>query len=350
MEKCDTKIAVGKDRWGWYEKFAAALEEEKKLGYNFDYQVVNLDNHDWIKTVTPFDMVIWNPSFMGVRIASHFKEKIYFMESMLGKMVIPNYNTIWHFESKIAQSYIFSSFGVPTPETIVSFDLNDSINLINQSNMPLVYKKPFGAGSKNVTLWINKENAKNEINKLFSQELWERNKIKTTSKIAGILKNIFQPWFWEKIRKNIFDEERYGMVYWQKYIPDNRADLRIAIIGNQFAFGFWRNNRPGDFRASGSGLIDFDRTIPEDVLQYCFDLSTRLNFDSMGYDVIFENDHFVITEMSYNYIDFIPHKSKGYYQRDANKAITFHAGHTWPEELWVKWLLKRGNLIPDQKV
>ena len=53
-------------------------------------------------------------------------------------------------------------------------------------------------------------------------------------------------------------ESQRSYILWQEFIPDNQRDFRVTIIGRRYAFVFWRNNRPGDFRASGSGLIDYD--------------------------------------------------------------------------------------------
>ena len=43
----------------------------------------------------------------------------------------------------------------------------------------------------------------------------------------------------------------------QEFLPGNGFDTRITVIGNR-AFGFRRFNRPDDFRASGSGRIDWN--------------------------------------------------------------------------------------------
>jgi hypothetical protein len=88
--------------------------------------------------------------------------------------------------------------------------------------------------------------------------------------------------------------------------------LRIAVIGDRYAMGFWRNNRPNDFRASGSGRIDYDRTVPEELVRYCLSLNKRFDFDSMAYDIIFRGNQFVITEMSYTYVDSLLYKAAGH--------------------------------------
>ena len=48
----------------------------------------------------------------------------------------------------------------------------------------------------------------------------------------------------------LYDTKDY--VYFQKFLPNNKYDIRIVVIGDR-AFGFIRYNRENDFRASGSG-------------------------------------------------------------------------------------------------
>jgi hypothetical protein len=65
----------------------------------------------------------------------------------------------------------------------------------------------------------------------------------------------------------------------------------------------------------------------------------------MCYDILFTQDSFVINEMSYSYIDKALYNAPGYYEVSWDGALTFQDHHTWPEELWIKWiLLKTGYL------
>jgi hypothetical protein len=114
------------------------------------------------------------------------------------------------------------------------------------------------------------------------------------------------------------------------------------VIGDRYAFGFWRNNRPNDFRASGSGQIDFERAVPETLLRYCIGVNRELGFDSMAYDILFTKDKFVITEMSYAYLDSAPYNSRGYYEL-VDDNLVLRERHTWPQELWVEWALYLGE-------
>src|SRR4030067_141274 len=116
------RIAVGWDPAGWHEKFVEAFRAQQAKGLAFDFERVNLDVNDWIEAVAPFDLVLWNPYIMGPISVSHFKEKVYFMETFMGKIVVPNFKTIWHFESKVAQTWLFRQACGKAPKPLVSFD------------------------------------------------------------------------------------------------------------------------------------------------------------------------------------------------------------------------------------
>lgn len=339
-------IGISVDPYGWYEEFVNAAEKKIASGYPCKYEVINLDEHDWVQQAEPFDVILWKPRVMGVRSASYFKEKIYFLQYVAKKLVIPNFETVWHFESKAAQSYLFSHYGIKTPETIVTFDYHDAHRLINQSAFPVVIKKPHGAGSSNVYLETNKGRAEKTLKMIFRLQLWDEARRKASSRLQVFFENIFSKWMWATLFERIFRiSEDYNVAYWQEYIPGNQADLRITVIGDCYAYGFWRNNRPNDFRASGSGLIDYERDIPEEQLRYCLDLNRKLGFDSMCYDILFKENDFVITEISFGYKASAIYNTKGHYVLSKDGSISYVEGHTWPQELWFDWALRRAESL-----
>ncbi len=335
-----TRIAVAQDRSGWHDRFVDALRQRRDAGLPFDYASVNLDADDWIDSVTPFDAVLWKPHYMGTATAWHFKEKVYFMESFLGKVVVPSFKTIWHFESKVAQTWLFRHGNVSTPRTFASFDWKDAQAGLEKTAMPLVFKASQGAGGTNVRLIKERTDARSLIDRILCQQKWEQIK-RTASFRMAVLRALPKKWFSAKCWRYLLHREREDVVYWQEFLPDNPADLRITVIGDSTAFAFWRHNRPGDFRASGSGLIDYDRPVPPECIRYCVSISRQFGFDSMAYDLLFKDQGFVINEMSYGYIDKTVFDAPGFYTMKEGASLEFTRGHVWPQEVWVDWVLHR---------
>jgi len=343
------KIAVGTDDAQWHKRFASALDLQIGKGYPLQYEIINLDRHDWIDLIEPFDIIIWKPFCLSVEPTSYFKEKIYFIENYLNKIVIPNFTSIWHYDSKIAQSYLFKIFNINSPSTFVSFDYRDAVDQLRATEMPVVFKKSWGAASTNVRLVSNRKKLEKEISSEFFQRIWDDGKVNYSTVLRHVLPSITQSWFWKKVYQKMkgYDStsERFGVVYWQEFIPGNTADLRITVIGDKFVYGAWRNNRPNDFRASGSGRGDFTRKVPQEIIKYCLEINHRLNFDSMAYDVIFDKDTFYISEMSYAYVDSFLFNCRGHYEMDENASLSFIEGHVWPQELWIEWALQRAGIF-----
>lgn len=301
---------VFKKSYEWHEKFRTYMDN-----YDLNYELVNIDKSDWIDKIGQFDVVVWKPEFMGIKSSQILKEKVFFMQHIMKKRVFPNYETIWHFDSKIAQSYLLKYFKIKTPKTFVSFEYDDVIENAYKFKYPIVVKESNGAGSTGVKLIKDSKKLISYVNYKF---LWE---------------NLFS----RKVNSKLYD--RFGQVYIQEFLKGNDSDLRITIIGDKYAYGFWRKNRDNDFRASGSGKIDYVKNIPTNVIKYCSKISKLNKFDSMAYDILYKGDEFLIIEISYGYNDKALYNTKGYYELDdEGEVLHYTEGNFWPQELWVKWI------------
>src|SRR5512135_3465915 len=104
------KVGVVSDAQGWHEKFCDALEEKRKEGMQLSWEILRFEDQEWVKSAEQCDVILWNPGYMGPGIAALFKERIFFIQEHLGKRVVPSFQTIWHYESKITQSFLFSRY------------------------------------------------------------------------------------------------------------------------------------------------------------------------------------------------------------------------------------------------
>lgn len=313
----ELKIGVCKKTlWdkGFYEALDRKLMEKK----NFSYSIIDINRSDWIEQIRPFDIIIWRSPWMG-RLSQHYKEKIFLIQHHLNKKVIPNWESIWHFDSKIAQYFLFEYHNIKLPRTFVTFDYSEAIDYVKKCNYPQILKLSSGSASNNVKMLKNQKEAIKELRKHFAKTF-----------------------FWEKLSHwQYFDHQMFGSMYLQEFVPNNDSDLRITVIGDRYAFAFWRKNRENDFRASGSGKINYEKEIPEEPLNYCLEISKKLNFDSMAYDIIFDKNKFLITEISYGYNQDAIYKAPGYYKKISNNKLIFIKGHYWPQYLWIEWLFDK---------
>ena len=93
-----------------------------------------------------------------------------------------------------------------------------------------------------------------------------------------------------------------GYVYFQEFIPDNKFDIRVIVVGEK-AFALKRLVRKNDFRASGCGNIVYNKSeIDERCIQISFNVNEKLKCQSIAFDYVFdENNNPFIVEISYGF-------------------------------------------------
>jgi glutathione synthase/RimK-type ligase-like ATP-grasp enzyme len=248
----------------------------------------------------------------------------------------PNWKTSWHFDDKIKQYYLLRLHGFPIIDSYIFWEKDEALKWIESAQMPVIFKLKRGAGSNNVILVENKSNAKRLIKKMFgkgikSGRISDKNSLqqrystpyRKLRHLGGdLLRGVrgeYEPLFWQ-VDKNY--------VLFQKFLPNNSFDTRVSIIGER-AFAFRRFNRKNDFRASGSGNIDYDKDeVDKRAIQIAFRISERLNFQSMSYDfLVNEKKELEICEISYTYVDYAVYDCPGFWDKD----LSWHEGHFWPQ-------------------
>jgi glutathione synthase/RimK-type ligase-like ATP-grasp enzyme len=129
-----------------------------------------------------------------------------------------------------------------------------------------------------------------------------------------------------------------GYIYFQNFIPNNEYDTRITIIGNR-AFGFRRMVRKNDFRASGSGNINYEVSkIDTKCVEIAFDVAGKLQSQSMAFDFIKdENSNILILEVSYCYLASAIYACSGHW----DKQLNWHEGPMWPQDAILTDILEK---------
>ena len=214
----------------------------------------------------------------------------------------------------------------------IFYSKEDAIKWIDNTKFPLVFKLSKGAGSLNVKLIHNKKEAYKLINRAFStvfsnyqavsslKERFSKYKIGKASALdilKGLVRFFIKPTYAKILGKEI------GYIYFQKFIPNNKYDIRIIVIGDK-AFGLKRMVRKDDFRASGSGKnryakLEFD----ERCVQIAFNITKKLDAQCLTYDFVFDDQNKpLIVEISYGYVKEVYYPCEGYW----DEKMTWHEG------------------------
>lgn len=245
----------------------------------------------------------------------------------MGIKTFPNFNTRWHFDDKVAQKYLFESISVPFVPSYAFYEEEEALNFLRSADLPLVAKLKHGAGSINVKLINNLEEGETYIHKLFTEG------IDATPKALGnmgqklrVAKQIKDPikllkktlsFFVKHRRELILSNSEKGYAYFQKFLPNNDFDIRIIVIGN-IACGVRRFNKTNDFRASGSGIVDYDVSkINIEMIQIAFEATEKIGGQCLGFDFVYNDKREpMIVEVSFGFPTKTCDPCQGYWKKD----------------------------------
>lgn len=340
-------IAIHPDNNGsesYSEKWAKFLKER-----DIEIKWVDLTKANALEQVKGCDGVMWRwVHTPDDKIKA--PQILYTIENYLGISVYPDHNTCWHYDNKVAQYYMLSASGVPLPKSWVFWDKSSAIEWAKKTEYPKVFKLSAGAASQNVIKVSSEAEAIELIENMFDRGIFPmtmnehktkmltRNLYPLKSTLSrfkhGFIYNLtslyppLPPVWWQPER---------GYIYFQEFIPDNKYDTRIAVIGDR-AYGFRRFNRQNDFRASGSGSFDTDHTkVDINCVKMAFNISKKLKFQSMAYDFLFKKNQPIVIEISYTWPDnTCGNICDGHWDSNLN----WIPGIMWPEEAQVDDFIK----------
>lgn len=263
----------------------------------------------------------------------------------------PDSNTCWHYDDKVKQYLLLKPYGFPMVESYIFWEEKDALAWAEQAQWPMVFKLRSGAGSNNVILVESRTQARKLIGRMFGKGIYPNrffNRNNVRFKYFNLYRELHRVggnlYRWSKgLDMSPFWQLHKNYALFQRFLPGNDSDTRVTVIGDR-AFAFRRIVRRKDFRASGSGIIDYnvDRIDPR-CIEIAFRVSKEMRFQSMSYDfLIAEDNKPQFCEISYAYESGAVHQCPGYWDPDMN----WHEGHYWPEHLH---LIDALNL-PDLKV
>jgi len=259
-------------------------------------------------------------------------------EQQLGLVVFPDRRTWWTFNDKLSQFYLLPALGLPVPRTWVWFQADAAKRWARTARYPLVLKLYTGAGSSNVRMVHSYREAVKWIEALFGPGVFgvgdeEFPRISWSKRIREAAKAV---WYGlPPRRRHDYTPLHGGYAYFQEFLPGNDHDTRITIIGNR-AFGFRRWNRPGDFRASGSGRIEWNpQLVDPRQVHVAFDAARRLGTRCCAMDMLWRGQSVVIAEVSYTFLSKAVYRCPGHWVLEGQPytgRLVWHPGQMWPEE------------------
>jgi len=341
------KIAIHHRKKGFSGKW---IEYCKKN--NIDYKIVNCFDTDIIDQLKYCDGLMWHWPHTDLKAKLFARQLTYSLEKK-GIKVFPDSKTCWHYDDKVGQKYLLEAVDSPLVPSYVFYDKQKALEWAGTTEFPKVFKTRNGAGSQNVRLIKNKREALRIIEKAFGkgirsydkygmvkESFWKFQRDKTFESIGRIAKYLLKLPLSARFQPEHTVEK--GYLYFQDFIPQNKFDIRVVVIGDR-AFAIKRFVREGGFKASGSGNFSYAKNeIPEETIELGFQINSKLNAQSIAYDFIYDpkNEKYVVVEISYAYSVKAYYDCPGYWDVE----LTWHEGEFYPEYFMIEDFIKELNI------
>jgi glutathione synthase/RimK-type ligase-like ATP-grasp enzyme len=319
-------------------------------------KLVHCTDSNIISQLANVDALLWQP----VQLRSEDMLMAHCLVMALeaaGKLVYPNTSTFWHFDDKLAQKYLLEATGAPLVATHVFFDAKTAIEWIERTKFPKVFKLRRGAGSSNVGLVRDASEAKALVRTAFGRGFQPVPSVFTDvgvkfrqhrkrADIIATVKRLPRLMLGNRAAQQSITREK-GYVCFQDFLPGNAFDTRITVIGKR-AFGFTRNVRPNDFRASGSGDIVYDLArIDLESIRIAFKIAKRLAFQSMAFDFLKDTSGAPkLCEISFAFAAGAVAACAGWW----DESLDWHEGSIWPQDAILEDMLEHIREIRSTQI
>ncbi len=300
------------ERFPRWTKFCRFLRNN-----GFSYSIYNVHSHDWLENASRYDAIVGLCSCEPWHL-QELRQKYYFLERYLGVRTYPSTEEVLLYENKRLEAYIAEAAGIPFAKTFVSHDREDATALVKNLRYPIVSKVVPSSGSVGVQLLRDSRDATRIIESVFSSN-------------------------GRKTHVHYFRQK--NCVYFQEYIPNDGYDLRVMVVGN-LLFGYYRKVPPGDFRASGMGLVE-KRALPEKAMELALALNRTVRSPMLVVDFVHAlTGQYYVVEFSpvcqmetpeQLHVDGVP----GAYVWTEDQGFRFQPCRYWLPELALKGFILR---------
>lgn len=314
---------------------------------DLNFKIVDCYSDNIIEQMEDCDILMWHHQ-QGLPIDAFLARNLFAALSEAGKTVFPDYQSSWHFDNKVAQKYLFEALKIPTPKNHVFYRKSELLQFGKNASYPIVFKLKGGSGSRNVKLiqdyYALKSAAKVAYGKGFRQydahggikEAVRRYRLGKYT-LKHILKAIAHIYYPVKIERMAGRE--WGYVYLQEYIESDH-DFRVIVIKDK-AFAIKRYVRKNDFRASGSGHIEYSQSnFSQNLIKTSFELAKKINSGCIAFDFVYKQGKPVVLEISYGWNHKGYYSCPGYWTEDLN----WHEGSFNPYGWMVENVLQEHSL------
>ncbi|MCX5814214.1 MAG: hypothetical protein NT178_16970 [Proteobacteria bacterium] len=181
----------------------------------------------------------------------------------------------------------------------------DYANDLSQFPSELVLKPSAGCGSGGVRLLRDATSKKKYVKRL-SQSLH----------LMDAIKNIVKFYVRQPYCRRSNNRRKFVV---QNFISDLQNDYKILIYGDKF-YVLYRRNRKNDFRASGSGLLEYRENLPDGILDFAERVFNSFVTPYLSLDVGFNGREYFLIEFQFlQFGNYTLEKSPFYFVKEGGR-------------------------------
>jgi len=272
------------------------------------YKRVNCFATDIVSQLRDCDGLLWWWMPVDPK-AKLFARQLTLSLELSGKIVFPSFRTCWQYDDKIGQKYLMESTGLPLIPTDIFYDREEALTWAKTARYPKVFKLCSSSFSENVWLVRRRTQAERLIRRafahgfpakrrlfIFTQRLWRLRRDKNMSSFWIFLKGIARVLL-PHLPGRAVPSREWGYAYFQDFIPANNQVIYVLVLGGR-ACASRVTVRDGDFRASGSGLVELGRpeTVPRQCIELAFRAAEALGTEFIMLEILLEQEKPLIIE------------------------------------------------------
>jgi hypothetical protein len=253
--KVDVRLGIINSHHLWHQYYMAACHE---LGV--PYTTIDIERADWMDQVRLSGcetFLTWPSASLSVW-KQMYDERLAILAGPLEKLVYPQVEAMWIYESKRRMHYWLAAAGFPHPKTWIFYNLDEAMAFVDVAEIPIVTKTDLGAVASGVQIVRNRGQLRRVVRRAFG---------------PGILR-----------RGADRRDRQWSNVLFQRFIP-KASEWRMIRIGESY-FGY-EKIRVGDFH-SGTEQWRYVRP-PDNLLNLTRELTDRGSFTSMSVDFFLDD-------------------------------------------------------------
>lgn len=251
-----------------------------ELGFDIIFirvsEIMNYPASFWEKKIVLYT----SSEDFGFIYKTFFEDVIYFLE-LSNAIPIPSFKYLKANNNKVFMELLrFLTIKENNVESKVFGCYEEIEKISSELSFPLVYKPASGAMSTGVGLIRNKNELK---------------RIKKISRTRFIFKEIWEYWRSIKFKNYVMESKYRNKFIVQKFIPNLDGDYKVLVFFDKI-YILKRGVKKGDFKASGSGIRNFVKDIPDGILEFTYNFYKTLNTPNASIDVAFDGSEFFVIE------------------------------------------------------